>query len=219
MKKLISCIVLLGLTLNAWSYNERGNSGHSIICDDPSQNMFYDFYEAQVRYGLKTVFPEVRNFECTDEINCLTAASVIARKFLRRLPKGALLDFALLRLANFNMEVNIQDNVDLGQVNDIGISIKPKNCEIKQTIIQRAPRFSEEMRYIINNDYWKQISTKQKAIGLVHEVLYGYYDDLKLKPSSSERIRYLNALIISDTIKSYTGRKFDNLLEQVYSNE
>lgn len=218
MRKVFSGIVLLSLALNAWSYNERGNSGFTVICDNPEDNKFYDAYEAEARYNLKPVYPEFGE-RCEGEAQCLAAAMVIARRFLQRLPAGAKLkQFAMARLGNFIMEVNIKDKVEILPIDDVGTGIVPTGCELRQTIMQREPKFPEDMRYVIANDYWKLISTEQKAVGIVHELLYGYYAFLKIKPDSSENVRYLNALIISGKIESYDPVKYRKLLEQVYGN-
>ncbi|WPU63717.1 hypothetical protein [Peredibacter starrii] len=217
MRRLFSYIALLGFALNAWSYNERGNSGFTIICENPEENKFYDAYEAEHRYYLTPVYPKFKGDSCLTDGQCLDSAIIIAREFLERLPEGELKEHALLRLKDFVLEVNIKNNIEILPVNDIGIGFIPRKCTLRQTIVQRVPIFVEDFRYIIANDYWKLLSTRQKAVGIVHEILYGYYAVLKIQPESSEKVRYLNALVISGKIKNFTEQRYLKTIQQVYS--
>lgn len=212
-------MAVLSFAFNAWSYNERGNSGFSLICDIPDKNQFYDSYEAEQRYNLKPVYPESREF-CDTESQCLATSMLIARKFLQRLPVDSdLRQYALARLANFTIEISIKEDIEILPVNDVGIGFIPRGCKLRQTIVQRVPKFPEDMRYIISKDYWDLLTIQQKAVAIVHEILYGYYAEIKVEPVSSENIRYLNALIISGKIESYSPTKYKKVIEQVYGNK
>ncbi|WP_408096739.1 hypothetical protein ACJVC5_17015 [Peredibacter sp. HCB2-198] len=219
MRKLISCFILLALAVNAWSYNERGNSGFTLICDDPQDNKFFDAWEAEHRYGMIPDYPEVTS-ECYTTSQCLASALVVARKFLKRLPeKTDIRDYAFYRISNFMAEVAIKDNIVIIPVDDIGTGMIPKNCTLRQTIVQKEPIFEEDRRYIISNDYWKLLTTEQRGVGIVHEILYGYYSILKIKPINSEKVRYLNALIISGKVEEMSPASFQKVMNQVYSND
>ena len=219
MRRLFSYLAVLSFALNAWSYNERGNSGFSLICDNPDKTQFYDSYEAEHRYNLKPVYPENRDF-CDTDSQCLATSMRIARRFLQRLPVDShLRQYALARLANFTIEINIKEDIEILPVNDVGIGFIPKGCKLRQTIVQRQPKFPEDMRYIISKDYWDLLSIQQKGVAIAHEILYGYYAEIKVEPVSSENIRYLNALIISGKIESYSPAKYKKVIEQVYGNK
>ncbi|WP_408096743.1 hypothetical protein ACJVC5_17035 [Peredibacter sp. HCB2-198] len=224
MLRITLFISLFSFALNAWSWSERGNSGFSIICEDPSQNMFYDAYETEQRYGLTPIFPEV-NEECSDEASCLGVSLNIAKELLQRLPADpknrfnkyvGVKKFALERIETFTKEANFLNNIEILPVNDAGIGFIPKNCSLRQTIVQRVPLFKHDKRYIISNEYWNQLDTKQKAVGIVHEILYGYYGYIQHESLSSEMVRYFNSLILADEVKTFTEEEYRLFLNRVY---
>lgn len=224
MLRITLFISLFSFALNAWSWSERGNSGFSIICEDPSQNMFYDAYETEQRYGLTPIFPEV-NEECSDEASCLGVSLNIAKELLQRLPADpknrfnkyvGVKKFALERIETFTKEANFLNNIEILPINDAGIGFIPKNCSLRQTIVQRVPLFKHDKRYIISNEYWNQLDTKQKAVGIVHEILYGYYGYIQHESLSSEMVRYFNSLILADEVKTFTKEEYRLFLNRVY---
>ncbi|MCM2349026.1 MAG: hypothetical protein NDI69_03330 [Bacteriovoracaceae bacterium] len=210
-------LTLLGFTLNAMAWSERGNGGNSILCENPADNKFYDAYEAEYRYGLKPIFPKIGQ-ACHDDSSCLDQSIAIARNFIGRLPdtNHSLKKFLLEKLNKFKAEINLLDGIELFPVNDMGIGFIPKGCELNQTFIQKRPIFPKDKRYIISNDVWKLLSPHQKAVGIVHELLYYYSVSLSRIPDSSEKIRYLNALIISGEITSYTSIEYLNVCYLVF---
>ncbi len=200
MKRLLLCS-LLCFCFQALAWTERGNGGNIIMCDDPSQDKFYDAFEAEYLYGLKPRFPHSN-----------TSLSV-ARSLIDRIPEAGhrLKVFMSHRLSQFESEASFIDNVILLPVNDIGVTLVPKNCTLHQTIIQREPRFKGDKRYIISNDKWKRLTPEHQAVGIIHELLYSYALHLKRPGTTSELIRYFNALIISGEISSFTNNEYYDL--------
>ncbi|WPU63725.1 hypothetical protein [Peredibacter starrii] len=224
MKRIISLIFLFSVTLNAWAWSERGNSGFSIICEDASQNQFYDAYETKFRYGLDPIFPQV-NQECSDRASCLEVSLQIARELLNRLPADprnrfnknvGIKKFALERIESFTKEANFLDNIEILPINDAGIGFIPKNCDLRQTVVQRVPLFKHDKRYIISNEYWDQLNIQQQAAGIVHEILYGYYGYIQNEAFSSEMVRYFNSLVLANELKSLTEEEYRLFLNRVY---
>lgn len=224
MKRIISLIFLLSMTLNAWAWSERGNSGFSIICDDASQNKFYDAYETEYRYGLKPIYPTV-NEECSDKQSCLEVSLQMAKELLKRLPADpknrfnkftGVKKFALERIESFVKEANFLNDIEILPVNDAGIGFIPKGCTLRQTIVQRIPLFKHDKRYIISNEYWDQLDTQQKAVGIVHEILYGYYGYVQQESLSSEMVRYFNSLVLADEVKTFSEEEYRLFLNRVY---
>lgn len=216
----ILSIAILVIT-NAQAWSEKGNGGNSIICKDPSQNKFYDAYEAEFRYNLRPIYPEKKE-ACTTDLQCLAVNKMIAKAMLKRLPDfepKAYKKYLLNRLETFDLEASFLEGIELIPTDDVGIGFIPKDCTLHQTVIQRKPIFSKDSYYLISEDYWKQLDNKQRAVGIIHELLYGYYAFVSINPVSSERIRFMNALIISGEIGTYDQKKYTKLLNQVYPNE
>ena len=209
---------LLCLCLNALAWSERGNGGNSIICDDPSQNKFYDAYEAEFRYGLKPVFPDTRR-KCAGGLSCVNLSMRIARVFIDRLPDDAdhLKKFMNSRVRRFRDDANFLDNINLLPIEDMGTAFVPKNCNLHQTVVQKPPRFPGDYRYIISNDQWKDLSPNHQAVGIIHELLYLYAGHMKQKIEDSEGIRYFNALIISDEISKLSTKQYAYIYRTVFS--
>lgn len=216
MKKIILSS-LLCLCFHASAWTERGNGGNTLICADHTQDKFYDTYEAESIYGLKPVFPLTDRF-CSDHKSCLKLSLSVAQSLIARIPEAGhrLKVFMYYRLSNFEAEANFLDNVILLPVNDIGVTVIPRNCTLYQTVIQREPRFRGDKRYIISNDKWKMLTAHHQAVGIIHELLYSYALHIKRQGVNSELIRYFNALIISGEISSYTNNEYYDLHRLVF---
>lgn len=186
-------------TVFAWT--ERGNGRNIILCENSSQNKFYDAFEAEYLYGLRPVFP-FSTRSCDNEESCLKLSISIAQSIINQIPEAGhrLKVFMHYRLNSFVNEAIFLDNVTLSPVNDTGITLIPKNCTFHQTIIQREPRFKGDKRYVIANDKWKKLPPEQQAVGFLHELLYSYALHLRREGTNSELIRYFNAILISGEI-------------------
>ena len=210
---------LLCLSFNTLAWSERGNGGNSIICDDPSQNKFYDAYEAEYRYGLKPVFPTPERM-CFNQATCFNQSMAIARILINRIPdygENLLKEFMKSNLSHFKDEVNFLEDIVLLPINDIGITFIPKNCKLHQTVIQKQPRFPGDKTYIISYDQWKKLTPNHQAVGIIHELLYSYARSIKRKLNDSEGIRYLNGLIISGEISKLDRARYYELYSLIFS--
>lgn len=209
---------MLCLSFNALAWSERGNGGNSIICDDPSQNKFYDAYEAEFRYGFRPVFPNPDRV-CDDEIVCFNQSIELARVLINRIPEYdfRLKEFMHSRLRRFGDETNLLNNVVLISIDDMGTAFIPKNCKLHQTVIQKQPRFPGDKRYIISNDQWKKLTSNHQAVGIIHELLYYYSIYMKRSLQNSEGIRYFNGLIISGEISKLSSKEYSDLYNLVFA--
>lgn len=218
MKIMLWCS-LLCLSFNALAWSERGNGGNSIICDESTKNKFYDAYEAEFRYGFKPNFPYPIK-ECYDDIGCFNLSVTIARALIDRIPDYNLRfkEFMHSRLRRFGAEATFLDDIILLPIDDMGIAFIPNGCTLHQTVIQREPRFPGDKRYIISNDQWKKLSPQHQAVGIIHELLYFYAAFIKRPTKNSERIRYLNGIIISGEISKLTVEQFSDLYVLVFTD-
>lgn len=218
MGKFFICLVAVHISLNSWAWTEKGNGGNSVICERPERNKFYDAYEAEYRYQLKPIFP-IPDQSCTTTFDCLEKSISVARLLLQRIPKepSELKNYLLERIEHFSSEVNILDDIILMTISDTGYGFIPRGCQLHQTVIQRPPIFPTDKRYIISNDFWKLLPPNQQAVGIIHELLYSYLLTFTANPTSSERIRYLNTLIISGEIERMSQEDYLKTLRLVFS--
>lgn len=188
--------------------NEVGNGGNAIVCNQEERfYLFYDEYESMNRYVLPLKLPE--------EYGKLEAEA-LTLKFIERLSR---LDHDLaseltLSASTFTKNAIILYGAKLSSVDDTGIWFVPKNCKIKQAIIQKNPMFPNDRRYWIDGDLWNQMPTQSKAIAILHEVLYKKAILINPNISSSEGIRYFVGLLISDEINKISTLDYEKIKNQ-----
>lgn len=203
-------------------WTEKGNGGDVVVCLNPSENKMYDAYEAVVRHQKflifpPTTFPEIEvtaSYSGFEDLNAaLSIASVILDRSRQQDP--ALHQKLQSVLSMFFNRVRFVANTNLIDVEDMGIAFIPKDCSLQQLVIQRFPRFPADRLYTIALDYWKTLTLQQKAVAIVHEVLYTVALDSK-PTESSEAVRYFNALLLSDTLKELSKEEYHDLTEVVF---
>lgn len=191
--------------------NEVGNGGNAIVCGDKEIfYRFYDEYEAFLRYVLPLKLPVSNG-------NAIETENELVLRFIERLN---LLDpqlaFELKTSAiNFHKESNFLYGVKLSSVDDSGFWFVPKNCKLKQVIIQKKPVFKNDLRYWIDGDLWNQMPMESKAIAVLHEIVYKKAISIDANIATSEGIRYFVGLLISDGINSLSFQDYENIKIQV----
>ncbi|WP_413289877.1 hypothetical protein [Bdellovibrio sp. HCB337] len=218
--------LFLGLHIQAHAtlvdWTEKGNGGDILVCQDARQNMMYDAYETEARHGLKVVLPPVQTANSVDPGNytgfedldeALRIAALILSRVESRDPE---LSQALLEEnANFKSQVYFIPNTKLMPIDDGGIIFLPEGCEVQQLVVQRTPKFATDKLYTVALNYWKTLNIQQKAVAIVHEVIYRKaLRDRYME--SSELVRYFNALLLSDTVKDWGYAEYRDLYYRVF---
>jgi hypothetical protein len=89
----------------------------------------------------------------------------------------------------------------------------PVNCHIKQVVVQVDPEVPQEARYYINKAWWDKMDEDQKALMVLHELIYR---QAKLEDKEDSRwVRYLNVLIWSDEFKNLDSQFQSKLFLQL----
>lgn len=207
----------------AVSWTEKGNGGDIVVCPNSSQNKMYDAYETEVRHGLRLVLPSAPESEAINDATYtgfedLDESLKVAATILNRVrgQDQELYAKFLERHTKFKKQVRFLANTDLINIDDGGIVFLPRGCELKQLIVQRQPKFPADRLYTVALDYWKTLSIQQKAVAIVHEVLYNEVLSASRAVKTSESVRYFNALLLSDTLKSLNGDEYKILKYQVF---
>lgn len=208
---------------SARDWTEVGNGGDALVCGNPSFYRMYDSYEAQYRHGLKPVFPFYEepssgNHNGDNNKNHLSISIGLAQDIIFRLKSKDPERYQryMQWISEFAGDAQFLDHTYLTDVPDIGVGALPIGCTLEQLIIQRTPLFPKSKRYSIAHDFWRQLPFKDQAVAIIHEILYREAMIWYPRIQSSERIRYFNALIISDEVSKMSVEEYFATMELVF---
>lgn len=232
MKYLILFTVTF-LTLQTFAWNKVGNGGDVLVCNEnsPTERVeLLDAYEAKTIYNLD---PHVNDQ--------LTDVTEMALDLVSRLKNVAPARSQMLEvyIKNFQSEARFVTN-QLEDIPDHGFINIPKNCKIKQLVINSCKNendsfflFSNDSvsginqsnlnswnkicsgRYTINQNLWNKLDLKQKAMTITHEAFMRDYRHMG-DPSFTfdgpfHPVRYLNILTFSNKVSQYNYKSFQKL--------
>lgn len=215
---LIKNVVLAGLILfpalsHAWTY--VGNAGNVVICEDQVMG-FYDRFELDLRYGwtwdkAKVDLPAQAG---------KSAEVALVEQYIKRIEKlnpilfGRLSDY----LATFESEVTFVKGYLPNVLDDAGVVVLPKrNCSLELLVVQKPVQYPKKSLYTINQYYWKQLNSQDRAVAILHEILYRVALTRGKAPQSSEYIRLLNEVILANEVKNMTEEEFLNLTRLAFT--
>ncbi|WP_413584959.1 hypothetical protein [Bdellovibrio sp. HCB274] len=216
MKSLVFLAVLFLAPLTWGRSTEFGNGGNAVIC--PGSPIMYDAYEAQARYGMTPVYPTVQsNPVCSNPNSACSSQTLMAKTIIRRLKSlDPELELILQRLVDGFWNEALLTQSELLSVNDTGIGFIERGCELKQLALQHEPLFEEDSRYFIAKRIWDNMFPKDQAALIIHEVLYNYALSVNPDTNSSEKIRYFNALLLSNRIQEISPQRYQRIKEKVF---
>lgn len=187
----------------AFASQERGNGGDAIVCNEGKKVTFYDLFEMKERFHLVPKIPAGKTWQ---EI----AAQLIAR--LDKINPQRANQFRA-RLGAFVSQAEFLKGVDLIDIPDTGNGFIPKNCVLKQLIVQREPQFPGEKRYTVDEELWDLLDMENKAALAIHEFILA--DAITDNHSTSESSRYLNGLLVSDSISTFSLKQYILMLQRL----
>lgn len=222
LKKLISLIFPVLVSLQLHAIGRVGNGGNIIVCLKPGssecygrdlhEGAFYDTYEADVRYKIKplSMYPAA---------TAPKVALEYALKLITPIQKYDQELYARLSffLRDFYNEANFVEGMQLMPIPDTGISFIPYQSELRQLVVQREPIAPQDKRYVISLDLWEMMSKADQAHAILHEVFYRYALEQKHEVESSEYIRYFNALVISGEVSKLSQDEFQKLVWTIFA--
>jgi hypothetical protein len=102
-------------------------------------------------------------------------------------------------LETFETEAGFLSGSTLPNIPDEGIVAIPTGCEIQQVAIQLSDSDlgTSYTRYTINKDLWDLMDDNSKAALILHELIFR--EAITAQHRVSLRVRYLNAILLSDS--------------------
>jgi hypothetical protein len=198
---------------HAWTY--VGNGGNVVVCDDQVMG-FYDRFELTLRYDWvwdqEVVEVPVLN-ESMDEVQ-LAAAYLKRIETLNPILYGRLVTY----LATFKEEVNFVKGYLPNVLDDAGVVVLPaKNCSLELLIVQKPVQYPKKSLYTINQIYWDKLSAQDRAVAILHEIIYRVALTRGKAPQNSEGVRLVNEVILSNKVKTMSEDEFATLLRLVFT--
>jgi len=187
---------------------EIGNGGDVVVCknDDGSIKSIelLDFFEARTLKKL--------NYNLGPNNLSVENKIMIALKRLEHFSseRAKLYREQADILLNDENETSFVANTTLTDIPDSLHLALPNGCDIEQIAIQNNPIFSDDPRYVINQDLWNRLDNNNKAGLVLHEIIYR--EAIKNGHTNSIRTRRFNALLSSDKIENYNTAQLIELL-------
>lgn len=181
----------------------RGNGGDGIAClesDGLVHVQLFDFYEAEAMRGIRH---DLGGAELTTDAKVELALGRVERLD----PDLA----AWLRgeWATFGQSLRFT-TAPLADVPDQGDTPIATACTLVQVAIQRTPEFPHDTRYLVHQPAWERMDADNQAGLIMHELLYRA--GVRHGHKDSRRVRYLNSLITSQELETWTIESFKTLL-------
>ncbi len=198
-------------------WQEVGNGGHVLVCANIKGSggghgrllNMYDFIETEIRYGLTPQIPEMYADENLTPLEIRMASAMLDRI---QGVDASWLSHAHHLIDAFYDEARLMNGVDLVMVADTGMGFIPVDCVLKQLFLQSPPISSDDRYYKVNNDIWRSMFPEQRATGILHEVLYRLSPESRAR-FSSEKVRYVVALLLADKFKEKTPSEIQIILK------
>ncbi|MEK2688448.1 hypothetical protein [Bdellovibrio sp. GT3] len=218
MNNLMKSILLAGLLVfpamgHAWTF--VGNAGNVVICKGQVVG-FYDRFELDLRYNWTWDLAQIEFPNTTgtpDEV-------ILAQAYLQRIEKLHPMLFATLKgyVDSFYSEVNFVKGYLPNVLDDAGVVVLPgKHCNLELLVVQKPIQYPKKSLYTVNQFYWKSLNSQDRAVAILHEVIYRVALTRGKAPRSSEGIRLLNEVILSNEVKSMSVVEFANLTRLVFT--
>jgi hypothetical protein len=169
------------------------NGGKIVICENEPHRLL-DYIKAEDDWVMKVNLPEGEDeFEVISKL--LKRLETYNEGLAKEIQNEASTFYENARFyKDYRMfDIPINDQVGI-----------PVGCEMVLAINQKKPFYSQEKRYRINENIWKEIGPQDKAGLIIHEILIKIYEDFNIEIKNDEHI-YFNSLLGSDfqTIKNY----------------
>ncbi|MDG0818149.1 hypothetical protein [Bdellovibrio svalbardensis] len=198
MKKHFALLVLfLFATKVCLAGDVKRNGGDVLLCDGTYSS--FDLYEGEVSYGYKIDLPSDGTYQ------------QIAQKIISRIGKNNPLrqNMYLQQLQDFTSESRFVPSANFTAIPDIGDGVPvPKNCNMVQVVAQFRQSDPQGKRYLINQDVWSALREQDKAVLVLHEIIYreAFLDNPRIQ--SSVGVRHFAAYLSSTMMEQGTYRDY-----------
>lgn len=200
-KFLIFLTLFISITSFAGGGNEIGNGGAVVSCPE-MPIIFYDHYEMVHKKETTLDLSDVGQLN-----NYVEIAQTFARRveqfdpeFSQRLEQN---------IQNFSRESSLIRDMPLASTQDHGLIYVPRSCHFEQLIVQFRHPYYEDARYLVKYDLWQSMSELEKAVAVLHEVLYREADLSRVH--TSEPVREFVVLVLSGELKELKPYQYKGL--------
>jgi hypothetical protein len=211
MRQFLPSILWIATAAWASSGNSVGNGGDVVVCRDAQNRIssveVYDIVEAAKLRNLPMDIRPAGRIFLRDWDQKIT----VPLERLRRLSPLRAAEYAK-QAQTFLENSRFVRNVDLTDIPDSDHALVPRGCHIEQIVIRKDPTFVDDRLYLVNEDLWEKLDEENKAILVMHELIYG--EALAYGATDSRAARYLNSLIFSKRIDVMTQKDWFDALKR-----
>lgn len=207
------CLLLLALLFSPLAQATKivGNGGDAIVCSPPGVRPveMLDAFEAREIHKM-TLDMGAAGLTYQDKV------VLILNRIARLNPHRAALYSKWAK--SFESETNFIVNEQIIQVPDVGPAFIPIGCQLVQTAVQQDPELPEDFRYTIRKDIWDAMDADNKAILVLHEMIYREVLGQETEQGAgqnSKLVRYFNGYIASDKLKTDSLNAYIGILRLV----
>lgn len=122
-------------------------------------------------------------------------------------------------LNDFPRESKIVTGVELIDIPDISIGVRPKDCLLIQAIVQNSNVNKADSRYLINGDVWMKLNEDHKSALVLHELIYREAINELNKHENSYYVRKFNQLLFSSQMKKLHLKDYILFLKSNYFSQ
>jgi hypothetical protein len=176
-----------------------GNGGDAIVCKLPSGKVsveLLDYYEARTQLKDLTTGQSLQLDFGAPGLSASEIVDLLISRIAAVSPMRA--ERYREQAQAFMAETSFLPDADLTDIPDSQHVAVPKNCEIKQMVIQRKTPFAMQSRYTVDQTLWALLSEANKAGTILHEIIYR--EAIELGQSNSIPTRYFNARVASNLL-------------------
>ena len=193
-------LLMAGLISPTFAGDKVGNGGDVVVCRNTVNEVTsieaLDIYEGRVRWTIELDLGDASLSPLQKVELALSRlgriSSIRAERYLEKAKQ-------------FDANALFLDNTELPDISDSNHLIFPKGCKVEQIIVQRTPHFSDDRRYLVSNDLWKQLDSTNKAALILHEIIYE--EALEFGHQDSVPTRYFNAHLMSHRFETFTPKE------------
>lgn len=207
-KVCLVCFLFFGLKSVAGGGHVVGNGGYVLECESNGITKWFS-YDLEEGIILNQLMPKYSSFKsykekANDVINRISKINPFRAKLYKQW------------LLTFETESQfLKTDMDLVNIPDISVGVVPRNCSLRQAIVQISSPGINEPRYLINSTIWNQLDENQKAALVIHELIYREAISEENRHQNSVQVRKLNQWLHSGKLENMTVQNYIELIHQL----
>ncbi len=196
-------ITLTCISFKTFAESAVGNGGVGIFCGYISDYEYEDIYIVDYIEGLSKGLSY-------NKLDKLKSADLFLQKLSQYSPRRA--KKIKKEFDSFLEQVNFVANQEIINPNDTYAYINLENCEHKTIILQSSIESNLIKKYLVQENYFKQLDPTNLIILKVHEIIYR--EALMYNHKNSEYTRKLTQNLLSDQVDNFLQTQYFSLLNR-----